>query len=171
MLIKASPTSTQKEPRHVPSLANMPPSRGDTAAPADRNPLQTATACARCRTSRVTAVSAVSEPGNMAPAPRPFRAAPSQSTWTIGASAATVLPAATRAVPARTSLRRPNRSPRTPKVNSKHTTAIMNAAVIQVSCEPWVFRSCWNSPFSEAGSALATWATKTAPQAAASVPA
>lgn len=66
---------------------------------------------------------------------------------------------------------RPKRSPRTPKVNSKQTTAIMNAAVIQVSCVPWAFRSSWKRPFSEAGSAFATWATKTAAQAAASVPA
>lgn len=56
-------------------------------------------------------------------------------------------------------------------MNSKQTTAIMKAEVIQVSWEPWVLRSSWNSPLREAGSALATCATNTAQLVAASVPA
>ncbi|MGX1298999.1 hypothetical protein RKD35_000487 [Streptomyces albogriseolus] len=152
-------------------MANMPPISGDTAAPADRKPLHSATELARSFAVRVTAVIEVREPGNMAPAPRPLSAAPTHSTCTVGARAATVLPATTRAVPAMTSLRRPKRSPRTPKVNSKQTTAIMNAAVIQVSWDPRVWRSSWKSPFSETGRAFATCATNTAAQAAASVPA
>src|SRR5690606_18260846 len=124
MLTRASPTSTQKEPRQEPTLANMPPSSGERAAPADRKPLHRATAWARSRLVRVTAVIAVSDPGNMAPAPRPLRAAPTQRTCTVGASAATVLPAATRAVPATTRRRRPKRSPSTR--SEEHTSELQS---------------------------------------------
>src|SRR3954454_4584233 len=167
----ARPATMKNDPRHVPTSANTPPSRGETAAPAERNPAHRAMPRARACGLWVTAATSASDAGNMAPAPRPLSAAPIHRTWTTGATAETTDPTTSTAPPRACSLRRPNRSPSTPKVSSKTTTAIMNAAVIQVSCEPVVCRSDWNRPLRDAGRAFAIWATSTATQAAASVPA
>ncbi|CCH88412.1 protein of unknown function [Modestobacter italicus] len=167
----ARTATTAKDQRHDVCPASTPPSSGEIAAPAERKPAHSAMPRARACGSWVTAAMSASEAGNRAPAPRPLSAAPTQSTWTAGALAETIEPITRTRPPAACSRRRPKRSPSTPKVSSKTTTAIMNAAVIQVSCDPVVCSSVWNRPLSDAGMALATCATKTATQAAARVPA
>jgi hypothetical protein len=162
---------------HV-NVASQPPSTGATMFPAARAAAHMVIPRARDWAVCVPAAIMARLLGKIAAAPAPAMIMPVHSTRTRvpvdelrpGVSSATPSPAASMAEPMIISRLRPNRSPSTPHESSSRVTGTRKAAEIQVSWEDEVPRSFWNRPWSTAGMAIATWATKTASTAAPRVP-